>query len=222
VWECPQLVELDGRRLLIVSVQVDGTPGPVMATVRSADGPWGPWQRLVHGPIGYATSAFRDRDGRLCVISWLQEDPLRRRARPWAGAESLVAVLTADPAGTIALSPHPEVARSHWFTSHAVTTWPWVVDVADRNLPATQITAAADEPIDVGIRAGSTGAIRIRRSPTGERALSVERPGLPGELLPLHHPGKELHLFLDADILEVYCGGSFGVWRVPFPLPPDD
>ncbi len=70
VAECPQLVEVGGRWAVIVSVQVDGTPGPVVA--RFLGGP-DVWHPLAAGASAYATSAFRDRDGRPCAISWLRE-----------------------------------------------------------------------------------------------------------------------------------------------------
>ena len=91
VAECPQLVEVADRWAVIVSVQADGTPGPVVA--RFLDGP-DTWHPLAAGASAYATSAFHDRDGRPCAISWLRETA--EVTGGWAGAQSLAGVLGAD------------------------------------------------------------------------------------------------------------------------------
>ena len=62
VAECPQLVEVAGRWAVIVSVQADDEPGPVVA--RFLDGADESWAPLATGAAAYATTAFRDRDGR--------------------------------------------------------------------------------------------------------------------------------------------------------------
>jgi beta-fructofuranosidase len=92
VAECPQLVEVAGRWAVIVSVQVDHEPGPVMA--RFLDGADESWAPLATGAAAYATTAFRDRDGRPCAISWLRET--HDVTGGWAGAQSLPGVLGAD------------------------------------------------------------------------------------------------------------------------------
>jgi beta-fructofuranosidase len=102
VAECPQLVEVDGRWATIVSVQEDGLPAHVVAT--SGDG----WHRFADGDAAYATTAFPDRDGRPCAISWLREtgDAVDEGVGSWAGAQSLPGTLThVDGALTVAAHP---------------------------------------------------------------------------------------------------------------------
>ena len=78
VWECPQIVRVADRWVLIVSVmknhQADHVAAPVGAfdvTTLSRDG----WPRLVHGHSAYAPTAVRSRGARTSNISGL---PRRR------------------------------------------------------------------------------------------------------------------------------------------------
>lgn len=98
VAECPQLVEVDGRWATIVSVQAGGQPSHVAATFGDD------WQRLVEGESGYATSAFTDREGRPCVVSWLRET--HPDTGDWAGAQSLPGVLSCVD-GALTVTAHP-------------------------------------------------------------------------------------------------------------------
>ncbi len=101
VAECPQLVEVEGRWAVIVSVQADGTPGPVVA--RFLEGPE-EWHPFAPGSSAYATSAFHDRDGHPCAISWLRETT--DVTSGWAGALSLAGVLGAD-GDRLTMTVHP-------------------------------------------------------------------------------------------------------------------
>ena len=71
VWECPQLIEVDGRHVLLVSLAVDGTTRNVAAAV--VDHARGrlhidDWSPVTHGPGHYAASVFVDADGKPCVM----------------------------------------------------------------------------------------------------------------------------------------------------------
>ena len=102
VAECPQLVAVAGRWAVIVSVQADDVPGPVVA--RFLDAPDDSWEPLATGAAAYATTAFRDRDGLPCAISWLRE--AHQVTDGWAGVLSLPGVLGAD-GDRLTLDVHP-------------------------------------------------------------------------------------------------------------------
>jgi beta-fructofuranosidase len=74
VWECPQLVEVDGRHVLMVSVH-DGreTRHVSYAVGELAAGRFeaGPWHRLADG-APYAATTFQDADGRATLMAWLR------------------------------------------------------------------------------------------------------------------------------------------------------
>lgn len=87
-WECPQLVEVDGRWVLLVSVWDADRTHHVAYTVGAWDGARfeaGAWHRLADG-APYAATTFRDARRRLVLVCWLRgvEDP----AAGWAGALS--------------------------------------------------------------------------------------------------------------------------------------
>jgi beta-fructofuranosidase len=189
VWECPQMIQIDQDWVLVVSVQVDGSAGHVAARVGSYDGTRlvadAPWQRLAFGPSPYATSLFRDKDDRPCMISWLREAPSRRNEPAgWSGAHSLVAVLAIDGARRVIASPHPAVAASGAFPHRSQSRG--LVEVEPR-VPS-HVTVAHEGPIELR---------------TGEECLAR-----------IGHADAQIELFLDADILEIFSGGRYGAWRL--------
>ncbi|RYU12882.1 glycoside hydrolase family 32 protein [Nocardioides iriomotensis] len=108
-WECPQLLRVDDAWVLVVSVWSEGHTRYVAAAVGDLVGDRfeaRSWQRLTHG-AHYASSAFRDADGRPCLIHWLRG--VADLEAGWAGAHSVPHVL--GLAGDrVVLSPHPAVA----------------------------------------------------------------------------------------------------------------
>ena len=115
-WECPSLLEVDGRTVLLVSVWEPDVLHSVAYAVCSPDATGlhpGRFRRLTHGPSYYAASAFTDRDGRPGIVAWLRDvaDP----DAGWAGATSLPALVSWDddrlvlspPTLTTAWSPVP-------------------------------------------------------------------------------------------------------------------
>lgn len=107
LWECPQLVRLDGADLLLVSVWDDD----VLHGVAAAVGCWedgrfaaATSQSLTTGPGAYAASVFRDADRRPAVVLWVRGV----RGPGWAGAISLPYLLGVQD-GRVSLAPHPAV-----------------------------------------------------------------------------------------------------------------
>ncbi len=107
VWECPVLIPLDGRWVLVMSVWEEGTPFYVAYGVGDlVDGRFVAqrWGRLSHGPSYYASSTFVDAEGRHGLVHWVREvvDP----AGLWAGASSAPQLLHLDGDRLVA-RPHP-------------------------------------------------------------------------------------------------------------------
>ena len=107
VWECPQLIEVDGRHVLLVSLAVDGTTRNVAAAV--VDHARGrlhidDWSPVTHGPGHYAASVFVDADGKPCVMFWIRGIGDRNAA--WRGALSIPYRLSVV-ADRLVLAPHP-------------------------------------------------------------------------------------------------------------------
>jgi beta-fructofuranosidase len=212
VWECPQMIQIDQDWVLVVSVQVDGSAGHVAARVGGFDGtrftPDARWQRLAFGSSPYATSLFRDRDGRPCMISWLREAPWHRTdPAGWSGAHSIVAVLGIDGTRKVIASPHPAVPASGVFT-HRSQSRDWIE--LEPGVPS-HVTVTHEDPIE--LRAGERCLARVRRSTAG--GLLIERPGADPDVLPCR-AADQVELFLDADILEIFSSGRYGAWRLCF------
>lgn len=109
-WECPQLIEVDGRWALVVSVWEPGQLHYIAYAVGDlVDGRFvpGPWRRLTFGPAYYAASAFRDEHGRPGLIHWLRgvDDP----SGVWSGASSLPQLLRRVDDRILPLA-HPSIA----------------------------------------------------------------------------------------------------------------
>lgn len=96
IWECPQLVEVDGRDVLVVSVH-DGTDTQHLAYAfgeLSGDRfEAGAWRRL-SGGAPYAATTFRDAQGRPAMMAWLRG--VADEAAGWAGALSAPYLLSRD------------------------------------------------------------------------------------------------------------------------------
>jgi beta-fructofuranosidase len=89
VWECPQLVEVDGVWALVVSVGAADETHHVAYAFGTRNGgrfTAGTWRRLTSG-APYAASAFRDAAGRPALMCWLRgvDDPEGQ----WAGTISV-------------------------------------------------------------------------------------------------------------------------------------
>jgi beta-fructofuranosidase len=89
-WECPQLIQIADRHVLLVSVWADGATQYAAAAVGAYhDGRLhiDHWTRLTHGPGHYAPSTFLDQTGQPCLISWIRDvaDP----SQGWSGALSI-------------------------------------------------------------------------------------------------------------------------------------
>jgi len=109
LWECPQVVEVDGRDVMISSIWEDdvlhyagAAVGDMVADELSVQ----TWQRVSYGDSYYAPSFFRDRDGRPCVMFWMRG--LGGADAGWASALSIPHVLSVTD-GRLRLSPHPDL-----------------------------------------------------------------------------------------------------------------
>ncbi len=111
LWECPQIIEVDGRHVMVSSIWDDDVLLHVGYAVGTyADGRFTaePWGRLTHGPSYYAPSFFRDADGRPCLTFWMRG--VHDLDAGWASAHSLPHVLSLD-GDVLVATPHPDVER---------------------------------------------------------------------------------------------------------------
>lgn len=223
VWECPQLFELDGAWVVVVSVAHVGVTRIVVYAVGDFDGTtFSPqrWHRLLHGDAPYATTTFLDANGRRCALSWSRKDgPVRRRK--WAGAMSTPLVLRRDGERVFG-SPHPDVdgMRSAISSEHGN------VPLGPEPFRVGAVGAQGDVVMSGRLAVGDRLHLALLQA--GARVLAVVvaddvvtlcRPDHPDEPMPLGATADgyfELRLLLDASLVEVFtAGGVAGVRIAP-------
>ncbi|MBK6870770.1 MAG: glycoside hydrolase family 32 protein [Kineosporiaceae bacterium] len=108
-WECPNLIEVDGRDVLIVSTWGDDRTLQVIAAVGDRVGgrfAVETWHELTQGSGHYAPTTFTDAEGRPCLMFWIRE--VADEPAGWSGALS-VPYRLAITDGELRLEPHPAV-----------------------------------------------------------------------------------------------------------------
>jgi beta-fructofuranosidase len=215
LWECPQLFQLQDRWVLVISAWDEADLLYVAASVGDYDGHTfrpGPWQRLTHGSSAYAATAFVDRDGRRCLLSWLREEPRNNDAlADRAGAHSVVSTLALRADGLLELQPHPDVDALRGPT------------LAGRPSPRGLVFDVGDNAVDVSVVVAAGAWCEVLEGDESRGVLSyhperstvvVARPDLPDAELPLSQPDLPVRVLVDADILEVFAPGSYGAYRI--------
>jgi beta-fructofuranosidase len=189
LWECPQLLEVDGRWVLLASAwdadvlhHVGYGIGDLEDGRFTASG----WGRLTFGDSYYAASSFRDRDGHPCVMFWLRgvADP----DGAWAGCLSVPFHLSVGD-GRLVASPHLAVAAARGPRLAAGEPAP-AFDVSWRPPARGGHLVLADG-------SGSQTA-RVVAGPDG---LALERPGHDPWRMPWR--GEPLSVLVDGPVVEV-------------------
>jgi beta-fructofuranosidase len=194
MWECPQLVRIGDRHVLVVSVwEADALHYVACAVGRFADGRFDidSWHRLSWGDSYYAASAFRDRDGRPGLVFWLRgvhDVPLG-----WSGAISLPYLLTLDGDRPI-LTPHESLLAERGPQQPASA-----VEAVWRPAPRTDVLRMVD----------GSGAVVVTLRRYGDLLTVDADDEVLGEL---PYRGGELRVVLDGPVLEVT--GAAGVLAV--------
>jgi beta-fructofuranosidase len=130
MWECPQIVEVDGQHALIVSVWDEDVLYDVIYAIGTyTNGAFTPgtWGRLSYGPSLYAATTFQDEHHRTCMMFWLRDVT----GEGWSGAHSIPYRLSIN-SNRLSLTPHPDLAKYHAESaargSGADVLWPGGVD----------------------------------------------------------------------------------------------
>lgn len=198
LWECPQLFEIDGRHVLVLSVEDEGEPRYVgYAVGQWADGRFDAtaWGRLSFSRSPYAPTFFRDSAGRPSLEFWLSEIA----GEGWAGALSVPYLLALD-AGDLVLAPHPDLERYRGE--------PTAADVARQ---AADIVWAARPGAHLALAAASGEVVSLRVS---EDALLVETAAETSAL----PAGGDVRIVVDGPIVEVST--RRGVYGAQIPASP--
>ena len=123
VWECPNLLEIDGKRVLIVSAQNDRGelmfPFYHICHLQNLKFTSIFEQKLVYGNCFYAPQVMKTDDGRWVMFGWLQTG--RRSSASteagWSGVMSLPMSLSLLPDNRLEIQPVEELKslrQTHW------------------------------------------------------------------------------------------------------------
>ncbi len=200
MWECPQIVEIDGSHVLITSVWDNDSLHSVAYGVGAlVDGRFTAraWGRLTYGDGYYAASFFRDRDGEPGLIYWVRG--VGDADAGWAGALSLPHRLRLV-GDVLQCEPHPDLdayarALPHHEVEHATSAEAYLIE-----LPQFPVEAAIEVPGASVQLLGDVGGLRIV---CGKQDLVV--PGADGPVT----------VVIDGPVIEVCTAG--GAWAVGLP-----
>ena len=108
LWECPQVIEVDGAWVMLTSVWEAGElhyAGYAIGDFEGGRFTARAWGRLSYGTY-YAPTVFRDVAGRPCMMAWLREV----RGEGWTGCLSIPYVLHVV-GDRLTAAPHPDLDR---------------------------------------------------------------------------------------------------------------
>jgi len=198
LWECPQIIEVDGRHVMVSSVWDDDVLHYAgYAIGRYADGIFTAehWGRLTYGPSYYAPSFFRDAEGRPCLTFWMRG--VQDAAAGWASAHSVPHVLTLD-GDTLVAMPHPDLMKYRGAEAEHGGLAGLAGDV-------TWHSAGDDElRISSGNRVAATLLVEGEALTVSVGAESWNLPAAEG-------PSGDIRIILDGPVLEVSTtAGVFG------------
>ncbi len=226
IWECPQLIEVDGQWVLLISAEDWAGVSEVLYAIGDYDGQQFAarvWGRFGYSRMLYATTAFRDQDGRPCAVSWLRESGPQDHApdgSPWAGAQSLVHQLGVID-DRLVVAQHPALAAELRPASAGSRGPSPITQFAVDGLSPWRISVDLDTGARAGLTvdvAGAEGSWALHADPA-DRHLRVATPQAVLLDAPMRagSPSGGLDLVVDADIVEVTWSAGEGVYvtRVP-------
>jgi beta-fructofuranosidase len=232
-WECPQLVEVDGVAVLLVSTWVD-SPQRVVAAIGHYDGRcfepsrWLPYSR---DDLQYATTTWTDLTGRTCAMSWVREvGGVAPLGSSWCGAMSLPHVLSVVD-GRLVVTQHPDL-DSHLphvlfdgfvrpgsggaVRVHGRDARPWRVQADLDGTTVVRVTVAQVQAT------GTQSAFSILAEPeTGVRLVDASGAELAAIPTTAAAPGGTLDVVVDADLVEVSWTGGEGIAVLRLPVVTD-
>ena len=202
LWECPQLVRVDDRRVLVVSVwDADRLHHVAAATVGSAGPTLVPdrWHQLTVGTGYYAPAAFTDADGASCLVFWMRG----------------LLDLEAGRAGALSV-PHRIERRD----DRIVLRLHPAVTSAVRSCAGDSNTALA-EPADVSVhplRVRTGGRVALSVTQVGRRVV-IDADGTRGSI---EAPATDIQVLIDGPCVEVVTLGGAFAHTLPGPTRRDD
>lgn len=221
VWECPQFFQVDGRWVLLMAAMTN----EVFAQTRYAIGDYDGlnftaqhWGTFGHTLNIYAPTTFTDVDGRPCVMSWIREENQKTpEGSPWAGAQSLVQVLSIHHDRLVAtLHPNLEGAQTQ------------TVEISINNNSFEHSVPADQTSWRVTTECSGSGTFVIHSTGTStswnleinfdNKTLKFAHPGKSQEFTTHFEEAGTLDIVLDAEQLVVCYSTGEGVYQFHAPV----
>jgi beta-fructofuranosidase len=247
IWECPNLLQLEDKHVLIVSFQHHES-GRLLYTGYFTGDYHNHFfthtkQGLVdYGHSFYAPQAMTDTQGRHLMWGWLREarpEAVQRRAG-WAGVMSLPRVLSVGEDDVLLMTPAPELAalRGEEFRLDTVT-----VSAESDNVLATVQGDALEILLEVEFQSGTALGLHLLQSPDAAEQTLIMYDLLRQNLLvdascasldttlkpepvTAYHPLAQtnrltLRLFIDRSVIELFADARTCVTSRVYPTRPD-
>jgi beta-fructofuranosidase len=242
VWECPNLFELDGHHVVLVSEQLEFRH--TYAQTGTFDGAtFTPaWSGIAdHGHVFYAGLTVEHPVHRRLLFGWIKEgrpDAVVRARSRWSGALSLARVLGVDAQGRLTMGPAPEYAalrRDPHGERGLMVPDGDTRSLEDLRSDALELSLRVDVPpgarLLLELRATDDGAETTRVVVDGtRRTIEVDTtrstldPEIAGDLVaaPTDTDSPlELRVFLDRSIVEVFAGATTCITARAYATRPD-
>lgn len=188
LWECPQILEIDGTGVMVSSVwDADVLHYAGYALGRYADGKFDAdtWGRLTYGTSYYAPSLFTDSQGRPGLVLWMRE--IGGSSEGWASAHSIPFLLLMQD-GHLFATPHPDINARHGERCADGRVQGLAADVIWRTDQGELVVRSGGAPVTALHRNADRLTVKI-----GESATTLPA-------------GDEIRVILDGPVLEVSTG----------------
>ena len=197
LWECPQIIDVDGHAVMVSSVweadvlyYAGYAIGHYEAGIFTAES----WGRLTWGDSYYAPSSFRDDQGRPCLTFWMRG--VADFEAGWASAHSIPYVLTVRD-GVLVAAPHADLERYR------------SADVTDRIDGLAADIAWSPDSGELTVTSGGQVVMSLAAVTDGVRVTV-------GDVDAVVPVSGEVRVILDGPSLEISsAGGLFGAAIAP-------
>ena len=223
VWECPQLLQVREDWVMLMSAWEDGLPHNVNYAIGYYDGKAAftarRYGRFTHGKELYATTTFRDAEGRPGAMSWLRErGNLAPVGSPWCSAMSLPHVLSIVD-DRLAASQHPALESVLGTTTRLGDAAPGVTLDTPAPGHVWRLRFGVSGYQSGGFAVSVTGNRQsFTVNAAGDSLTVVDGSGAVLLTMPVSGNAADVDIVVDADILELTVTGTEGIASTRIPV----
>ncbi|MGD7009076.1 glycoside hydrolase family 32 protein [Metabacillus sp. 84] len=234
MWECPDLFELHGKHILLISPEGMEQEGPLYANLKQTgyfvgefneqtfSYTYGSFIELDKGHDFYAAQTFLDDSGRRILIGWMDmwEQDMPSKSDGWAGALTIPRVISLSKEGRLLMNPVAELESLRAFQTVSMQDTIIEDEITIGFGEMAEIAAEfciddeALESFGIKVRCGENEETVLKADLNSLKlTLDRERSGKgPGgglrEAELTRSKTLSVHLFLDRSSIEVFINGG--------------